>query len=446
VTGVEVEGDELVLVTEPVVGVTLGEWLERPRTQRQPAVIVAAVGRALNVLHAHRITHGAVTKDHVVVLRGAIGAVLIRPTLDSTPKDDQVAWWRLVVETIGRPRMLRRAIAKGLSEGYPSMDRAVMKLRSRAGDRAWMMWLGPVVVGLATVGAITNKTGGKSFTSDKKTCPATAVRDWNALRVAVTARLAVTGADTKRVVSMIDKQATTAGGLQRVCGKSACIDALWAEHASLLTDMAGSDTREALDELLVLPGPELCEPGIATTTNPEIRAEIRRAALDPSIDRLQRLLALQRKVEAYKDDGVAALWHYELGEEYVRGDNANAGAAELESAVNAAKRSDANTFARALVAQLALTDEPESNLEKRADAAVKAIDNPVLEAQLLHTEGIVRATAGDAHGAIAKLRKAVDAWDSVSSDTADLIETEYLLGHELSEVTCLPVCPGLFVP
>jgi tetratricopeptide (TPR) repeat protein len=44
----------------------------------------------------------------------------------------------------------------------------------------------------------------------------------------------------------------------------------------------------------------------------------------------------------------------------------------------------------------------------------------------------VRATAGDAHGAIAKLRKAVEA--PVSSDTTDLIETEFLLGRELSEV------------
>jgi tetratricopeptide (TPR) repeat protein len=58
----------------------------------------------------------------------------------------------------------------------------------------------------------------------------------------------------------------------------------------------------------------------------------------------------------------------------------------------------------------------------------------VLEAQLLHTEGIVRANAGDAHGAVAKLRKAVEAWNLVSTDATDLIETEYLLGRELSEI------------
>src|SRR5450432_15635 len=41
VTGVELEGNDLVLVTEPVVGVTLGEWLERPRTQSQRVAILA---------------------------------------------------------------------------------------------------------------------------------------------------------------------------------------------------------------------------------------------------------------------------------------------------------------------------------------------------------------------------------------------------------------------
>jgi hypothetical protein len=372
VTGVELLGDELELVTEPVVGVSLGEWLERPRTQSQRAAILAAVGRALNVLHAHGIAHGAVTKDHVVVLRGAIGAVLIRPVLGSTPKDDQVAWWRLVVETIGRPRLLRGAIAKGLSNGYPSMDGAVQKLRSRAGDRAWRLWAMPIIVGLATVGAITKGTGGKSFSSSTTDeCDVTATRDWNALRVPVTARLAVTGADTERMVSMINYRVTVARLQQQACGKAACIDGLWEEHRELLTEIAGRNTRDALDELLALPRPELCKHGMAATTNPAIRSEIRHVALDPSIGRLQRLLALQLKVEAYKDDGVSALWHYKLGEEYVRGDNANAGAAELEAAANAAKRSDANTFARVLIAQLALTDDPDSNLEKRAERRSK---------------------------------------------------------------------------
>ena len=447
IVSVDLAGDELIVATEIVDGTPFVEWLSRSRSPAARAKVLAWAGRALNVLHSHRVTHGAFTRESIVVRRDGTG-VIVGPAFGSTAKDDQSAWWRVVGETLGRPSSLRSALAKGLSEDptkrYASMDAAVIALRNRAGDRTYVRWGGLGLVAIIAIGVITSLTASSNhlLKPDQKSSCVTATREWRAMRIPLIGKLGASGADTTRVIRFLDERTRRIATLQRdTCTnvtEQLCVDAVWHEHTALYPELISADprvTRAAVDELVRLPAPDRCLHGMTGPKFAALRSKILHVELAslPPNDQVQQLQQLKVDVEALADEGVTARWHLAIGAAAVRGEDGDTARPELDVAEKSAKLSgDVDTFVRVLTLRIQIAEQVDATLEHRAEAAAATIDNPALTAELAHAEGIARSDADDSHGALVKLREAKRGWEAVAIDAhADLVDTYWLFAYEL---------------
>ncbi len=379
----------------------------------------------------------------------------------ASPASDQFAWWVLVGEVLPQLGSRRRARveaarAKGTStDRYPNMRAASDALRRACAPRWPTAGIALAAFAVAAVLAIVI---GLSIDRPRDADPCHwTPKAWDDARVAVTAGLRAAGTDANRIATALERRADATRELrQRACIRArgadpaersigqyqvACVDRTWADAVELFEPMSSSERDRVwagLDAFAIVLDPAHCArasaviPPPSSASRPEIarlRGHLDELARDASLateESLARHDALEAEIRRTGDAALLATLHARRAaalDRLGRQADAYAALAAADLAAEAAGEDDlrAEIAINRLIGAASTGQRDTAALEAHAQAIVDKLGNPFRRGDLAYARSGLLARRGDASGAVASMREAVAAYESVSLEPSDRI-------------------------
>jgi serine/threonine-protein kinase len=471
---------EIFIAMALIDGLPLLQWLEQAPTHEQRCTVALAIADGLIAVHDGGLVHRDIKPANVVIsndeavlvdfgLARADDAPALQGDRSGTPaflapeveqgaaataSSDQYQWWRLVQLLLPDAKPLTPTMARGLASTpaarYPDMRaaraafaKAVSPRQSHA--RTW--WLGIAGTVLVVAGVVAVKSSGPSA----ERCGDTAYQQWYQPRqLAVAQALQQSGADAARVAAAIslridDLAARTSAmcktqittDMQRIrrSRQQLCLAATWQQYRDLVDriSVGASDVRDNVDSLAEVRPNRACDDpraneidGVVANDRPEVRAltaEI--SALqnggEPSALRLQKLRALEPRIDATHVLALRSFWHRIQSFVAHQGGEFALCRTQLAAAVaDAQVAGDDEAYARALTARLSLAfdlPDPDSlQLERDAAGMTERLQNPAIRAYLLSGRAFLALGRGDAQAAKKLAAASVAEYNSIAID------------------------------